>query len=134
MSFQSPQWGDSSKENRTYRLALDYTFQSPQWGDSSKGRHNIPSKGIRKPSFSPRNGEIVLKLAVVALVMPMVGFSPRNGEIVLKYDARYHYGHSQQFQSPQWGDSSKVSGCIDGLDELTGFSPRNGEIVLKVFP
>ena len=38
-SFQSPQWGDSSKVNDEEIISAIDTimFQSPQWGDNSKG-------------------------------------------------------------------------------------------------
>ena len=38
----------------------------------------------------------------------------------------------EKFQSPQWGDNSKV--LPDGdpeVENLKSFSPRNGEIILK---
>ena len=40
-------------------------------------------------------------------------------------------GKDIKFQSPQWGDNSKVIDMkiIKGL--IMGFSPRNGEIILK---
>ena len=34
--FQSPQWGDNSKEIRILVPAEMSAFQSPQWGDNSK--------------------------------------------------------------------------------------------------
>ena len=36
-------------------------------------------------SFSPRNGEIILKAKAGDLTKVGTGFSPRNGEIILKY-------------------------------------------------
>ena len=40
-------------------------------------------------------------------------------------------GANQLFQSPQWGDNSKVA-CQPTQAELNMcFSPRNGEIILK---
>ena len=38
--------------------------------------------------------------------------------------------NSWLFQSPQWGDNSKEVRCSSD-EEVYGFSPRNGEIILK---
>ena len=35
--FQSPQWGDNSKDRTDGAWGLICVFQSPQWGDNSKG-------------------------------------------------------------------------------------------------
>ena len=54
-TFQSPQWGDNSKEIRILVPAEMSAFQSPQWGDNSKvnivkkelflGRVSVPAMG-----------------------------------------------------------------------------------------
>ena len=35
-------------------------------------------------SFSPRNGEVILKTVVESTTELVAGFSPRNGEVILK--------------------------------------------------
>ena len=35
-------------------------------------------------SFSPRNGEVILKVQFHTFLNNFVGFSPRNGEVILK--------------------------------------------------
>ena len=65
---------------------------------------------------------------------PQEGFSPRNGEVILKLSTRELVERAYQaFQSPQWGSNSKVLAL--GLEACKGacFSPRNGEVILK-FP
>ena len=60
-----------------------------------------------------------------------MSFSPRNGESVLKNAKQYFLSMSAMFQSPQWGKCSKV---LCGTRRVYGnecFSPRNGESVLK---
>ena len=57
-------------------------FQSPQWEDNSKEDINILDARVAR--FSPRNGEIILKI--------------ENLIDELIYN---------KFQSPQWGDNSK---------------------------
>ena len=59
MEFQSPQWGSNSKEAPSSPEKVFLLFQSPQWGSNSKG--NVLTKGLRLSSFSPRNGEVILK-------------------------------------------------------------------------
>ena len=64
------------------------TFQSPQWGNNSKVELGILNRGI-EDRFSPRNGEIILKIEHSYYHKMKDGcFSPRNGEIILK-DSRY---------------------------------------------
>ena len=36
LGFQSPQWGDNSKEYKNLYCLRKGLFQSPQWGDNSK--------------------------------------------------------------------------------------------------
>ena len=57
--------------------------------------------------FSPRNGEIILKLGDIMFMQKLYGFSPRNGEIILK----------------------ECANMLKAVDSC--FSPRNGEIILK---
>ena len=61
-AFQSPQWGDSSKVNDEEIISAIDTimFQSPQWGDNSKDVGTI-GYFLISVTFSPRNGEIILK-------------------------------------------------------------------------
>ena len=40
---------------------MSLSFQSPQWGDNSKGKGTV-IVAERLESFSPRNGEIILKM------------------------------------------------------------------------
>ena len=60
--------------------------------------------------FSPRNGEIILKLKLNVDKLTNTGFSPRNGEIILKLEINFQ------------------------IYLRMGFSPRNGEIILKGTP
>ena len=59
-------------------------FQSPQWGSNSKVDTKTRDELLGHESFSPRNGEVILKLAKVAAYIPR-----------------------EAFQSPQWGSNSK---------------------------
>ena len=60
LKFQSPQWGKCSKAECISSEFLVCTFQSPQWGKCSKDILEIfYTEGLE--SFSPRNGESVLK-------------------------------------------------------------------------
>ena len=57
--FQSPQWGSNSKVKAELIVPNNSKFQSPQWGSNSKV---ILSTTLQKvASFSPRNGEVILK-------------------------------------------------------------------------
>ena len=59
ISFQSPQWGKCSKDFSMKIIEGLIMFQSPQWGKCSKdGAKEAYSEMV---SFSPRNGESVLK-------------------------------------------------------------------------
>ena len=59
-------------------------------------------------SFSPRNGEVILKPTGLKFIDPWEsGFSPRNGEVILK--------------------AKKEADIL----VKKGFSPRNGEVILK---
>ena len=80
--FQSPQWGNNSKEALLYPSAHTKTFQSPQWGNNSKAVGFCVLNW--DASFSPRNGEIILKVDFKFVQFREVCFSPRNGEIILK--------------------------------------------------
>ena len=40
--------------------------------------------------------------------IPAVSFSPRNGEVILKSEAETAQKYKVSFQSPQWGSNSKV--------------------------
>ena len=83
-------------------------FQSPQWGDNSKAgsTSNVVNIYIR--------------------------FSPRNGEIILKVTNNSSHKTLVQFQSPQWGDNSKAPISYSESRLEIRFSPRNGEIILKL--
>ncbi len=64
-------------------------------------------KDVFFTGFSPRNGEVILKLSVYRETKKADGFSPRNGEVILKLNnTRFPKVH-RQFQSPQWGSNSK---------------------------
>ncbi len=59
IKFQSPQWGSNSKGSTTIPLEGSTSFQSPQWGSNSKvGGRDVQYELL---SFSPRNGEVILK-------------------------------------------------------------------------
>ena len=57
--FQSPQWGSNSKNNTAGATPAEYEFQSPQWGSNSKTEEDMAY--YLESSFSPRNGEVILK-------------------------------------------------------------------------
>ena len=63
-------------------------FQSPQWGNNSKVKYNQATV-VNRLSFSPRNGEIILKSYVELEGFLAMSFSPRNGEIILKSDIKF---------------------------------------------
>ena len=84
-------------------------------------------------SFSPRNGEIILKNIMTNLKTITAAFSPRNGEIILKAFIFRISIIFLGFQSPQWGDNSKEEAAKQAK-ALEAFSPRNGEIILKGTP
>ena len=80
-----------------------------------------------KERFSPHNGEIILKIVTVPEYEHKTGFSPHNGEIILKYMGQFISVRSEEFQSPQWGDNSKV-GCSDEEKRAIMFqSPQWGD-------
>ena len=79
---------------------------SPQWGSNSKDNIKEDS-GLELGSFSPRNGEVILKWQ-------------STGPLTM----------DTMFQSPQWGSNSKA-GQYAILGQPSGFSPRNGEVILK---
>ena len=59
-------------------------FQSPQWGSNSKGSAD-EMYVMDFPGFSPRNGEVILKMCNMnAHTKKETRFSPRNGEVILK--------------------------------------------------
>ena len=60
IEFQSPQWGDNSKDLCELLMEEKEMFQSPQWGDNSKGYIDL-FLSTCNTGFSPRNGEIILK-------------------------------------------------------------------------
>ena len=57
--------------------------------------------------FSPRNGEVILKVEENSFRDFEGGFSPRNGEVILKATGQARYIPMPWFQSPQWGSNSK---------------------------
>ena len=60
--------------------------------------------------FSPRNGEVILKVQPGAYFEAVGCFSPRNGEVILKEEDHNCPGLLvSMFQSPQWGSNSKVN-------------------------
>ena len=81
-------------------------FQSPQWGSNSKVT-GFSSRLLTK-RFSPRNGEVILKVGdSISNYIESCGFSPRNGEVILKGVKHYPSMYLCAFQSPQWGSNSK---------------------------
>ena len=108
---------------------VDRVFQSPQWGSNSKVK--LAFFGGEPLSFSPRNGEVILKVEENQHNKRLAGFSPRNGEVILKNSISIIHSFLFWFQSPQWGSNSKEEIC-NGKDHMSmGFSPRNGEVILK---
>ena len=115
-TFQSPQWGDNSKEvaAMTYICNKD-KFQSPQWGDNSKGRCFATSCVQLKRFQSPQWGDNSKDRWRLILVPLPKCFSPHNGEIILKaMGLGLSFRKVKRFQSPQWGDNSK--------DEISKFT------------
>ena len=88
-------------------MPLEFAFQSPQWGSNSKG---VLSNAIATTtkSFSPRNGEVILKDFLKEYDRLSSSFSPRNGEVILKSKVPHVKFFIYTFQSPQWGSNSKV--------------------------
>ena len=87
---------------------------------------------ISETGFSPRNGEIILKVKSMHYIKNNnKSFSPRNGEIILKWCSCISRQQVQVFQSPQWGDNSKANQFKYDNEKQLCFSPRNGEIILK---
>ena len=62
--FQSPQWGSNSKVYSSILYEGSGLFQSPQWGSNSKVKYN--NKTELQTCFSPRNGEVILKVEEMA--------------------------------------------------------------------
>ena len=66
------------------RLRSISWFQSPQWGSNSKDDYDFGEKSFNF-SFSPRNGEVILKEKRKRIdTIASTSFSPRNGEVILK--------------------------------------------------
>ena len=82
-------------------------FQSPQWGSNSKEKE----KEVYEKCLS---------------------FSPRNGEVILKECAGHMQHRLPSFQSPQWGSNSKAGVTWTVHHGSESFSPRNGEVILKL--
>ena len=57
-------------------------FQSPQWGSKSKAGDTTGDPSFTR--FSPRNGEVILKVKSTDPTGTAARFSPRNGEVILK--------------------------------------------------
>ena len=90
---------------------------------------------------------------IIISLKNLCGFSPRNGEVILKLGNFWLEVSKDEFQSPQWGSNSKADfflimelicmfqspqwGSNSKADEILtqatveGFSPRNGEVILK---
>ena len=103
--FQSPQWGSNSKAGQLAFKTTFGVFQSPQWGSNSKADVDCENSPYRR--FSPRNGEVILKVAgQMNLVYKLVFQSPQWGSNSkdIKYRSKNYSG---LFQSPQWGSNSK---------------------------
>ena len=81
-------------------------------------------------TFSPRNGEIILKSYIRTMTGATIPFqSPQWGDNSKGKAARLCIS-AANFQSPQWGDNSKGHN-YNFLYKIQPFSPRNGEIILK---
>ena len=61
---------------------METMFQSPQWGSNSKVTVRV--KSLEYNGFSPRNGEVILKVDIIWEDEIQNSFSPRNGEVILK--------------------------------------------------
>ena len=57
----------------------------------------------RMESFSPRNGEVILKYLVVLMLKFQVSFSPRNGEVILKELDHNHHAKIYKVSVPAMG-------------------------------
>ena len=86
------------------------------------------------PCFSPRNGEIILKIETLKTNPESRRFqSPQwgnNSKVVTETVNDL----AVEFQSPQWGNNSKVQFGFPNVAPTASFSPRNGEIILKGTP
>ena len=56
----------------------------------------------------------------------MASFSPRNGEVILKMENGFQVRTSTSFQSPQWGSNSKVIFHLFALVFFVFQSPQWG--------
>ena len=104
---ESPQWGNNSKVKKKQLALSTLVFQSPQWGNNSKVYHG--ALRAYDVSFSPRNGEIILKFIGLnwSSTESFTFQSPQWGNNS-KGEA-YNGGKAlHSFQSPQWGNNSKV--------------------------
>ena len=80
-------------------------FQSPQWGSNSKDNQFL--KIFLTQSFSPRNGEAILKVKDEANGYSFKEFqSPQWGSNSKVY-LHHSFEAMKEFQSPQWGSNSK---------------------------
>ena len=66
------------KEKLTKEASMVSAFQSPQWGDNSKENGEC-SKLDTYESFSPRNGEIILKDEIILLISSIMVSVPAMG-------------------------------------------------------
>ena len=104
--FQSPQWGSNSKVRSLQYEDYKFQFQSPQWGSNSKDlayeNEQITDEFQSTPSGSNSKDELRDR------IVQQLGFSPRNGEVILKILKFSCQIILMKFQSPQWGSNSKV--------------------------
>ena len=78
IEFQSPQWGNNSKAHGDGTISVTSVFQSPQWGNNSKECEDRWGNTIT--SFSPRNGEIILKFLHIILNLLILVSVPAMGK------------------------------------------------------
>ena len=76
--FQSPQWGSNSKVPYKQTLEIIDVFQSPQWGSNSKAKENLWK--LISSSFSPRNGEVILKKTILGATLDPLVSVPAMGK------------------------------------------------------
>ena len=103
--FQSPQWGSNSKVFVSIVFFACSSF-SPRNGEVILKRIKLEMM-VQLVRFSPRNGEVILKDVQLIFFLLLAGFSPRNGEVILKFKQSGKKRMQSLFQSPQWGSNSK---------------------------
>ena len=82
-----------------------WRFQSPQWGSNSKEENSF--RDFEGQSFSPLNGEVILKSKDEQRKIVAERFQSPQWGSNSKAVETYFVEVPVSFQSPQWGSNSK---------------------------